>query len=75
MVNVCIFSIVISKLGYGQEPSSIILLKINKGSKISLYSAILLLRLAVDLQIKGGEKFLFNVKKIIKQRSEFQSEN
>lgn len=49
MANAYIFDIVISKLDYKQEPSIVILLKVNKSSKIDLSSTILLLHLAVCL--------------------------
>lgn len=42
MVNAYIFYIFMSKLGYQQELYLVILVKINKNSKVSFYNTILL---------------------------------
>lgn len=49
MTDAYIFSIIVRKFGYRQESCLIVLLLINKNIKISLYSAILSLSLAVRL--------------------------
>ena len=54
VVGARIFCIVISKFSYWQEPGPIILLEIDKGSKVGLYCAILSLGLAVSPRIKSG---------------------
>lgn len=62
-----ILGIIIYKLSYQQEPSPIIPLKINKDSKISFYSAILLFYLAVNLGLENNKEFLLNAKEITEQ--------
>ena len=57
-----IFGIIISELYYKKKPCLIILLKVNKCSKITFYHIILLLSLAVCLQVKDSEESLFNTK-------------
>lgn len=59
-----IFSIVICKFCHGQEPCPVVLLSINKNTKINLYCAILLHGLAVRLQIEYSGDLLLNVKKV-----------
>lgn len=54
MTGAYVFRIVICKLVYCQELSSIILLEINKNIKICFYNAILLLDLAINLRNKVG---------------------
>ena len=75
MAGACIFSIVISKLSYRLEPCSVIPFKIDKSSKVSLYSTISPLGLAVSLRIKGSWESLFNAKKVAEQWSELGVEN
>ena len=67
MANICVFGIIISKLGHRQKLCPIILLKINEGSEVGFYDTVLLFGLAISLQIEGGEKPMLNTKKIAKQ--------
>ena len=67
MANIYILGVVVSKLGYRQEPYLIILFKIDKGSRIGLYDAVLLLRLTVYLRMERSEKPLLNAEKVAKQ--------
>ena len=59
-----VFHIIISKLGHRQEPSIVILLEVDKDSKVRLYSAVLPLSLPVCLQIEGGKKLLLDAEKV-----------
>lgn len=54
MAGAYIFGIIINKLSYKQKSSLIILLKIEKSLKTSLYIAVLLLGLAFCLEVKSG---------------------
>ena len=58
-----IFSITLSIFSHLIKICLIILLKINKSSKIDCYYSILLFDLAIYLKIKKCEKFLVNAKK------------
>ena len=64
IVGISIFSVIISNLYYKKKLCPIILLKIDKNSEVGFYYTILPLSLAIYLYIKGGEKFLFDIKKI-----------
>lgn len=55
-----IFRIFVGKFSYRQKPGLIFLLAVNKNSEISVYDAVLVLNLAIDLRIKSNKKFLFN---------------
>lgn len=63
MADAQIFGIVIYKLGYWQEPSLVILFKIDRNLKINLYDIVLPLYLAVYQRIKNGKKLLLMLKK------------
>lgn len=67
MAKTGIFGIVIYKSSYWQKPGSIILLKIDKKSKISLNNTNLPYSLAINLSVKGSDESLLNAKKIIEQ--------
>ena len=67
MADACIFGIIISKLGHGQESGPIILFKIDEDSKIGLYGTILPFCLAVCLRVKSGGEAAFDPKEIIEQ--------
>ena len=62
-----IFGIFISKLGQGQEPSLIVLFKVDKDPKISLYNIVLPLYLVINLRIESHRKSLFDAKEVAKQ--------
>ena len=63
IVNVYIFSIIISKIKYLKEISLIILYKINKNLKISFYYTILPFYLLICLRIKSAKEFFLILKK------------
>ena len=64
VAGVGILGIVISKLCYRKKLCPIILLKVDKGSKVSFYYTILLFGLTVYLLVKGGKEFPLDAKKI-----------
>ena len=64
VANAGILSVVIGKFCHGKKPYPIILLEVNKGSKISFHYIILPFNLTVYLWIKGGGESLLDVKKI-----------
>lgn len=49
IINICIFVIIISKLGYKQEFHLVILLEVDKDSEVGFYYAVLSFVLAVNL--------------------------
>ena len=49
-----ILGVIVGKLSYRSEPGPIILLEVDKGSKIGLHRAILPLSLAVYLRVEGS---------------------
>ena len=65
MANVGIFDVVVGKLCYEKKLCPIILLKVDKSSKVGFYCTILSLNLAVHLGIKSGGEFLLDAKEII----------
>ena len=67
VAGACIIYIVISKLGHWQEPCPIVLLEIDKGSKVGLYGGVLPFCLAVGLGVEGGRKLPLDPKEITKQ--------
>ena len=67
IAGVYFLNIVIYKLSYWQKFKLILLFKINKNSKVSLYNTVLSFYLAINLMIKNSCKFLFNTKKVAKQ--------
>ena len=52
VTGACVLCIVISKLGHRQEPSLVILFKVDKGLEVALYGTILAHCLTVSLQVK-----------------------
>lgn len=60
-----IFGILVCKFSLEQDFCILVLLLINKNSKISFYYDILILSLAIYLRIKSKPKLLFYAKKII----------
>lgn len=59
-----IFGIVVSELGYRQEPCPVVLLEIHKSSKISLYAAVLLFAMAISLWVEGNGKPSFDPQEV-----------
>ena len=64
IVNTSIFDFVINKLSNLQELYLIILVKINKNSKLHFYNTILFFYLLISLRVKNNKKFLLNIKKV-----------
>ena len=60
-----IFGVVIGKLRYSKKPYLIILLEIDKSSKVGFFHTILPLSLAVRLWIEGSKKYPLDAKKMI----------
>ncbi len=60
MANVYIFYSVVGEFSYWKKSSLIILLIIDKNSKISFYYTVLFFSLAINLKIIGGKKFLLD---------------
>lgn len=54
MASAHIFSVIIRKLGYWQEPCPVILLKIDEGPKIYFDYAVLTFGLTVYLLVEDG---------------------
>ena len=67
MASAYILGIVISKLSHWQKFDLIVLFKIDKDSKVSLYSAILPFCLAIGLEMKDNRKLLLDFKEITEQ--------
>ena len=59
-----ILGIVVSKLRHGKKPCPIILLKVDKGLKVSFHRTILLLSLAVRLRVEGDGESLLDAEEI-----------
>ena len=59
-----IFGIVIGKLYHRKKPYPIILLKVDKGLKISFHCTILPFSLAIYLQVKDGGESPLDAKEI-----------
>ena len=58
VTSASIFGIIISELRHQKKPGLVILFKVNKGSKICLYCAVLSFHLPVCLRVKcSGESF------------------
>ena len=55
-----IFGIVIDKLYHGKEPCPIILLKVDKGSKVGFYHIILPFGLHIRLGVENDRDFLLD---------------
>ena len=67
MAGVCVFDIIISKLGHYLEPGLIVLLEIDKDLEERFYYTILLLKLTVSLRVEQNKKFPFDVDKVAEQ--------
>lgn len=65
VTSICIFFIIICKFYHRQKLCPVILFSVNKNPKISLYSAIFLLTLAISLRVKSSRQLLLDAKKII----------
>ena len=63
IANICIFDIIIIELSHWKKVCPVILLKINKSSKISFHCTILLFGLTIYLRIKGGKKPFLDTKR------------
>ena len=64
VANAGILGIVVSKLRHGKKPCSIILLKVDKGSKVGFYHTILPFGLTVRLWIEGNGEFSLDAEEI-----------
>ncbi len=71
MASTRIFYIIVGKFNYWEEPGLIILLVIDKSSKINFYHTILSLGFAINLMIKGNKKCLLDFQKVRKWWLEF----
>ena len=60
-----ILGIIIGKLCHGKKPCPIILLKIDKGSKIGFHGTILPFGLTVRLWVEGDKEFPLDAKEIV----------
>lgn len=65
MISTSIFCIIVYEFGYWKKFSQIILIIIDKGSKIDLYNIILSLSLAIGQSIEGHWELLLDIKKLI----------
>ena len=72
ITGVCIFGIIICKLGYWLKPSLIVLFKADKTSKIGLYCTILVFCLPVGLKMKCGRELSLDTKKVEEQEPELE---
>lgn len=70
MANIPIFNILVRKFSHEQELYPVFPCSINENTQKSLYYAVISLGLAVYLWIKYNKKLLFNIRNIIKQKSE-----
>ena len=64
MTGTGIFGIIVSKLRYEKKPYPIILLEVDKGSKISFYYTILPLNLAIYLWVENNRESLLDAEEI-----------
>ena len=64
MANVGILGIIVGKLRYRKKPYPIILLKVDKSSKISFHYTILPFGLTISLLVEGGRESPFDAEKI-----------
>ena len=62
-----VLCIIISKLGYWQEPSPVILLEVDKDSEVRLHGAILPFGLPIYLRMEGGRELLLDVEEVAKR--------
>ena len=68
VTNISILSIIICKFHYLSNSSSVIMLKVDKGSKISFYNTILLFSLTVSLKVEYGRQPAFYITKVAMQK-------
>ena len=66
VTSTCVLRIVISKLGYWQEPSPVILLKVDKDLEVHFHCAVLLLGLPICLRMDGGKEPSLDAEKVAK---------
>lgn len=71
ILNDSIFSIISYKLSYEQRFYIVILLKINKNSKIYSYYTIWTFDLTINLKMQNNKKFVFYLKEVVEQKPEF----
>ena len=64
MAGASILGIIIGKLRHREKPCPIILLEVDKGSKVGFYHTILPFGLTIYLWMESGGKFLLDAKKI-----------
>ena len=60
-----ILGVIVGKLHYEKKLCLIILLKVDKNSKVNFYYTILPLSLAIYLQVEDGRKSLLDIKEIV----------
>ena len=70
-IIVCIFGIIVKKLGYWYKLGPIVLLEIDKNLEVRWHYAVLLLSLTVSLRVKYGRKPTFDAKKEEEQWPDF----
>ena len=66
MANACILGIIISKLGYKQELSLVILFEVDESPKVGLNNTVQLLCLAISLKIESHEELTFDAEEVTK---------
>ena len=59
-----IFGVIVGKLCHEKKPYSIVLLKVDKDSKIGFHRTILPFGLTVRLWVEGGKESLLNAEEI-----------
>ena len=65
MANTGIFGVIVGKLRHEKKPCLIILLKVDKSSKVGFYYTILAFGLTVCLWVEGDGEYLLDAKKIV----------
>lgn len=70
-----IFNIIICKLDYRQKSYLVILLKVDKSSKVGFYSVVLLFDLIISLLMEGNRESSIKVKKIAKKELKLEVED
>ena len=74
-IGVCIFGVVVQKLGHRQESCPVILFEVDKDSKVCLHRAVLLFRLPVCLRVKRDGELSLNTKEVAKREPELGRKN
>lgn len=64
MTDAGVFCIIIHKFNYWEQLCTIIIIIIDKSSKINLYDTFLFFNLAIGLRVENSLEFLFDIKKI-----------